>query len=169
MPFPATRKPLHKVGAAGGDGSGAPPRSDAGVCCSVRSRESARPATGDLILFKVRCRHVLGLSEDVLAPSAIEAPSGPDSRQCSLSPHRHGATLPWGKASGSEAFISASIQPRTQSRRARMEACKKNVYSQSVFSTTQRPRSGGDEPVGFMEETKRHALPSMRHYLRRSV
>jgi len=169
MPFPAAWKPLHNVGPRGRNGSDAAPRSDAEVRCPFRSRQSTRRATGDPILSEIRCRHVLGLSEENIAPPAIQPASCPDSRQCSLSPRDAAATLPCEKASGSLVFISAAVQPRTESRRAGMEAHETALYSQSVFSTTQRSGCRSNGPVGVVEETKPDAPTIMRHYLRRSV
>jgi hypothetical protein len=169
MPFPAAWKPLRNVGATGRNGSDADPRSDAEVRCSFRSRQSARRATGNPILSEIRCCHVLGLSEETHAPPAIEPASGPNSRQRSLSPCDDAATLPSGKASASVAFLSARIQPRTESRRAGMEAYETALYSQSVFSTTQRSGHRSNDTVGVVEESKPGAPTLMRHYLRRHV
>ncbi len=147
MPFPAAWESLRNVGTTGRNRSDTAPRSNAEIRCSFRSRQSARRAIGNPILSEIRCRHVFGLSEETHASPAIQTASCPNSRQRSLSPCDQAETLPRGKTSGSFAFISARIQPRTESRGAGMEAYKTALYSQPVFSTTQRSGHCSNDPV----------------------
>ena len=169
MPFSATWKPLCNVGAAGRNGSDTAPRPDAKVSCSFRSRQFARRAIGNPILSEIQCRHVLGLSQKTITPPTVEPASCPHSRQRSLSPCDDAATLPCGKASNSVTFIPARVQPRPESRGAGMEAYKTSLYSQPVFSTTQRSCHCSNDPIAIVEKTKPDAPSVMRHYLRRYV
>lgn len=147
-------KSLRNVGGTGRNGSDAGPRSNAQVGRSFRSSKPTRWATCDPILLEIRCRHVLGLSEETGAPPALEPASCPDSRRCPLSPRDDAASLSCGKASCSVAFISAAIQPRVESRRTGMECGEKAVYSQSVLSIAQRSGRRGNNAAGAVEETK---------------
>jgi len=169
MPLPAAWKPMCDVGPAGRIGSNAAACSDTQVHRSLRCSQLTGWATCDPILSEIRCRHVLGLSQEIGAPPASEPTSCPDSGQCSLSPRDHAATLSCGKASCSVAFISATLQPGIESSRTGMEAGEKAVHSQSVLSTAQRLGRCGNCPAGVVEETEPNAPSIMRHYLSRSV
>jgi len=169
MPLPATRKPLHNVGAARRKGSRVIARSNAKIYCPIRSRQFARRTTCDAILFQIRCNHVRRLPEKTAPTSAPETAACFDSGQCSLSPRHNPATIPCRKASHPVALLSSTVQPRAESSRKSLEACKKTVYSQSILSTAQRSDCSRDVPAGVVEQTEHIVTPFMRHYLSRCV
>ena len=169
MPLPAAWKPMHHVGASGGQGSDAAPCSYAKIRGSIRSRQPIRRTVGDGILSQVRCHHVWVLSDKIAPPPATRPAAGPCSRQRQVSSRFDTAAVPRRKTSRSVPAISATLQPGTKSGRAGLEAGQKAMHTQSVLSIAERSHCRRNTAATAMETTKQYSLSFMRHYLSRSV
>ena len=169
MPFPATWRSVHYMGASGRQGPDAAPCCDARIHCDIQSRQPARRTAGDTILFRVQCHHVLGLSEETSSPSAMEPAPCPDSGQGPVSPRNGAASLSCGKASRPLTFIPSALRPIVANPVESVLKLTRRLCMQSICSTARRSDHGCDATIGAVAKTKRNAAQTMRYYLSRSV
>lgn len=163
MPFPATRHADAYVGASRDQGPRAAPRADAQVGGLFRSGERVNGPVRSLPLSEIRCPHLPGVPQEVVAPPFENQAHGDRARQRPVPPRRLVGPPATQVPTSPHAAVPAPILTAPRPDRAGVEARTALGHPQPVFrhpGCTARHRRRVLQP---MEQAQSSTATAMLH------